>query len=273
MKISVNNEYMDVAGRKVLIVAIEKNRSGMKLFLGYQIDRNKNRIGHELWFKSDGKSFIGGMEDNLCREADSGMVLSDMQAVILERIIEAIDTDMAMPGGDGPRMYGSTMPDYIHDPAELKTLEFVDEHSTGGMHTRHRNAAIDAVTERRAKCSKARIGKMEEALGWVPMFVWDHEMRVVLFDYARVKAKGWDWTMFISARNRRNPQKKAWVKRTLYRWIEKSLQQIECGIINKSILLMDTAGLQVAHGEAKHAGKSITSGLRSWTASEDKPAA
>ena len=273
MKISVNHEYMDVSGRKVLIVEQEKNRSGMKLFKGYQIDRDKQRLGVDLWFKSDGRSFLGDMEDNLCREADIGMTMSDMQAIILERIIEAIDTDMALPGGTGPRMYGSAMPSYIHDPAELRTLEFVDEHLTGGMHTRHRNAAIDAVTERRAKCSRVRIGRMEEALGWVPMFVWDHEMRIVLFDYARVKAHGWDWGMFVSARNRRNPQKKAWVKRTLYRWIEKSLQQIECGIINKSILLMDTAGLQVAQQEPKHTGKSITSGLRSWTDTEEKPAA
>jgi hypothetical protein len=271
MKISVKNEYLDVAGRKVLIVAQEKTAAGLKLFVGYQIDRQKNRISGERWFKSDGRDYHGSMDGNLCREADCGMTLTDGQAAILERVIEAIDTDIAMPGRVGPKMYGNAMPDYLISEAELLTLEFVDNHETGGMHTRHRNSAIDAGVERRAKRSRSRIGRMEEALEWVPAFVWDHEMRIVLFAYAEVKARGWDWTRYIETRNRRQPKKKTWVKRTLYRWIEKALQQIECGIANRSILLIDTAGLQVAHGEAKHTGKSITSGLHAWPAPDEHP--
>lgn len=273
MKISIGNEYLDVSGRKVLIVAQEKNRNGLKLFLGHQVDRMKRRIGAERWYKSDGRDFHGDLESHLCREGDFGLAITDAQAAILERIIEAIDTDIAMPGRVGPKMYGNSMPDYLVSEAELTTQEFVDMHETGGQHVAQRNSDRSISIEKRAKRSKDRIGRMEEALGWVPRFVWDHEMRIALFAYAEVKARGWDWSRYIETRNRRQPSKKAWVKRTLYRWIEKSLQQVETGLRNGEILLRDTAGLQVAHEEAKQAGKSITSGLHAWTATEDEPAA
>lgn len=97
-------------------------------------------------------------------------------------------------------------------------------------------------------------------------------MRIVLLAYAEVKARGWDWSQYVQARNRRQPQKKAWVKRTLYRWIEKSLQQVETGLRKSETLLRDTAGLQVAHEEAERACKSITSGLHAWMAPDDEPA-
>ncbi|WP_246764869.1 hypothetical protein [Ensifer sp. PDNC004] len=80
------------------------------------------------------------------------------------------------------------------------TLDFIDGHETGGMHTRQRNSAIDASVERRAKRSRERITRMEEALAWVPCSVWHHEMRVVLFAYAEVKARGWDWSRYIDIR-------------------------------------------------------------------------
>ncbi|WP_256442645.1 hypothetical protein [Ensifer sp. PDNC004] len=38
------------------------------------------------------------------------MSLTDTQAAILERLIEAIDTDLAMPGRVGPKMYGNSIP-------------------------------------------------------------------------------------------------------------------------------------------------------------------
>ncbi|WP_246807068.1 hypothetical protein [Ensifer sp. ENS05] len=271
MKISVRNEYIDVAGSKVLIVAEGKTSAGLKVFTGFQIDRKKSRVGGERYYRSDGRDFRGDPDARLLREADPGMSLTDAQAAILERLIEALDTDIAMPGRVGPKMYGNSMPDFLISEAELITLEFVDSHETGGMHTRHRNSAIDADVERRAKRSRERIGRMEEALAWVPSSVWDHEMRVVLFGYAEVKARGWDWSRYIETRNRRQPQKKAWVRRTLYRWIEKSLQQIESELAKNSILLKDTAGLHVAHEEAKSTGKSITSGLLAWTAPDGKP--
>ncbi|WP_234851292.1 hypothetical protein [Sinorhizobium meliloti] len=271
MKISVRNEYIDVSGRKVLIVAESKTPGGLKVFTGFQIDRSKGRMGGERHYKSDGRDYYGDINSHLIRESDSGMSLTDPQAAILERIIEALDTDLAMPGRVGPKMYGSAMPVPLVSEAELILLEFVDAHETDGMHIRHRNSAIGASIERRAKCSKERIARMEEALAWVPRFVWDHEMRIAILAYAEVKARGWDWSRYIETRNRRQSQKKAWVKRTLYRWIEKALQQIECELDKRSILLMDTAGLQVAHEEAQSTGKSITSDLHAWMAPDGKP--
>jgi hypothetical protein len=272
MKISVGNEYLDVNGRKVTIVALEKNRAGLKVFLGYQVDRMKHRFGGERWYKSDGRDFHGDIDAHLCREADFGLALTDVQAAILERVIEAIDTDIAMPGRIGPKMYGNSMPAYLSSEAELLTQEFIDMHETGGQYVEQRNTDRSISIERRAKCSRDRVGRMEEALGWVPRFVWDHEMRIVLFAYAEVKARGGDWSRYIEKRNRRQPQKKAWVKRTLYRWIEKSLQQVETGLRNGEILLRDTAGLQVAHEEAERSCKSISSDLRAWTAADEEPA-
>lgn len=272
MKISTGNEYIDVSGRKVLIVAEGKTRTGLKVFTGFQIDRDKTRIGQECYFKSDGRDFYGDIDSHLIREGDSGLSLSDYEAAILERLIEALDTDHALPVRVGPKMYGTAMPDFLLDPGTLNNLDFVDFHQTKGMHTRHRNAAIDAVTERRAKCSKLRIGRMEEALAWVPRFVWDEDIRKVLLAYAEVKARGWDWSRALQERNRRSPQKKQWTRRTVYRWIEKSLQQISAGLLKNAIILHDTAGLQVAHEEAKPSCKSITSGLHAWPAPEDIPA-
>lgn len=272
MKISLGNEYIDVSGRKVVILGERKTAGGLKVFAGYQIDRRKARMGQERHFKSDGRDFYGDMAGHLIREADAGMSMTDQQAAILERLIEAMDTDMAMPGRIGPRMYGSSMPEGLTSEAENTLLEFVDAHENDGLHIRHRNSAIDAVTERRAKCSKDRIGRMEEALAWLPRFVWDQEMRLALLAYSEVKARGWDWSRYLEQRNRRSKTKKQWVKRTIYRWIEKSLQQISAGLVQSAILLHDTAGLQVAHEEAQHTGKSITSGLLAWMPTDEKPA-
>lgn len=272
MKISVGNEYIDVSGRKVLILGERKTVGGLKVFAGYQIDRRKARMGSERHFKSNGRDFYGDMAGHLIREGDAGVSLTDHQAAVLERLIEAIDTDIALPVRVGPKMYGNAMPAAIDDPETIKNLEFVDYAQTEGMHTRHRNAAIDAVTERRAKCSKDRIGRMEEALSWVPRFVWDQEMRLALLAYCEVKARGWDWSRYLEQRNRRCGTKKQWVKRTIYRWIEKSLQQISVGLVQNDVFLRDTAGLQVAHEEAQHPGKSISSGLHAWPEPEEHPA-
>ena len=272
MKISVGNEYIDVSGRKVMILGERKTAGGLRVFAGYQIDRGKSRIGQERHFKSNGRDLYGDLNGHLIRDADAGLSLSDHQAAILERLIEAIDTDIAMPGRVGPKMYGNAMPSALIEEEQINLLEFIDYAQTEGMHTRHRNAAIDAVTERRAKCSKDRIGRMDEALAWVPRFVWDHEMRLALLAYCEVKARGWDWSRYLQQRNRRAGTKKQWVKRTIYRWIEKSLQQISAGLVKDAHFLHDTAGLQVAHEEAQSSCKSITSGLHAWPEPDENPA-
>lgn len=271
MKISIRNEYIDVTGRKILIVAENKTSAGLRVFTGFQVDRRKQRVGGERYYKSDGRDFHGDLGSHLIREADLGLSLTDGQAAILERLIEALDTDLSMPGRVGPKMYGNSMPDFLISESELTLLEFVDQHETDGMNTRARHNAVGKVIERRAKCSKERIGRMEESLDWLGRFVWDYEMRIALLAYAEVKARGWEWGRYIEQRNRRVGTKKRWVKRTVYRWIEKSLQQIETSLLKSAIILRDTAGLQVAHGEAEQPCKSITSGLHAWMVPDGKP--
>lgn len=198
--------------------------------------------------------------------------MTEAQHGILERLIEAFETDIALPVRVGPQAFGSSMPDYIHTPAENFAREREDI-AEGGRWKKDMVAAERRRTERRAKCSRERISRMEEAFGWVRTSIWDEETRQVLLAYAEVKARGWDWSRYLTNRNRRNPQKKAWVKRTVQRWIVRSLQIIEGNIHQRGTIWPLATGLQVAHEEAKHTGKSIRSGLRSWTAPEGMPAA
>ncbi|MCZ7494122.1 hypothetical protein O8B39_06405 [Agrobacterium rhizogenes] len=198
--------------------------------------------------------------------------MTEVQAAILERLIEAFETDIALPVRIGPQAFGSSMPDYIHTPAENFAREREDI-AEGGRWKKDMVAAERRRTERRAKCSRERISRMEEAFDWIRRFIWDDEARQVLLAYAEVKARGWDWSRYLTNRNRRNPQKKAWVKRTVQRWIVRSLQIIEEGIRQSGTIWAVEPGLQVAHDEAKNTGKSIRSGLRSWTAPEEMPAA
>lgn len=200
------------------------------------------------------------------------MALSEGQATILERLIEAMETDIALPVRVGPKSFGSSMPDYIHTAAENFVREREDLEHTGGARTREDRDAERRRTERRAKCSSVRISRMEAAFDWVRQYIFDDEARQVLLAYAEVKARGWDWSRYIAARNKRNPKKKAWVRRTLYRWIVRSLQIIEQKTAQTAPLWRTVDDLQMAHEAAKGAGKSITSGLHAWSEPDEHPA-
>jgi hypothetical protein len=113
---------------------------------------------------------------------------------------------------------------------------------------------------------------MEEAFDWLRKYLWDAEVRQVLLAYATVKALGWDWSRYLNNRNRRNPKKSPWIKRTVQRWIVKALQIIEVGIRQSGTVWIVEADLQVAHEKAKHTGKSITSDLHAWSTPDDFPA-
>ncbi len=101
---------------------------------------------------------------------------------------------------------------------------------------------------------------MDEAFDWIRKYIWDEEVRQMLLAYAEVKARGWDWSRYLNNRNRRNPKKTAWVERTVQRLIFKSLQVTEVNLLKSDLILRDGAALLVFHDEAKHRGKSITSG-------------
>ena len=198
--------------------------------------------------------------------------MNEFQAMILERLIEAFETDIALPVRVGPKAFGSAMPEYIHSPAENFARQREDITETGGVRTREDEAAQRRQTERRAKCSKERVSRMEEAFDWIRKYVWDEEARQALLAYAHVKARGWDWSRYLNNRNRRNLKKKAWVKRTVQRWIFKSLQVIEANLLKSEIILRSAAALHVSREEAKRTGKSITSDLHAWMIADAKPA-
>ena len=197
--------------------------------------------------------------------------MTEQQETILERLIEAFETDIALPVRVGPQSFGSSMPDYIHTPAENFAMEREDI-AEGRRWKKDMEAEERRRTIRRAKCSRERITRMDEAFDWIRKYIWDEDARQVLLAYAEVKARGWEWSRYINTRNRKNPKKTAWVKRTVQRWIVRSLQVIESHVRQTGTIWPLEGGLQVSHEGAKHTGKSITSGLRSWTASEEKPA-
>jgi hypothetical protein len=200
------------------------------------------------------------------------MKLTDQQAFILERLVEAMETDIALPVSIGPRKFGSSMPDYIHTEKDFWILELEDLRSRRSDLTRQRRDERHRAAHRRALCTPARISRMERSFDWVIQWVWDAEVRECLLAYVTVKARGWDWGRFVNARNRRNPKKKAWLRQNSYRWISKSLQIIEQQI-SKSGFLLDGAGdLQVRQIEPKPTCKSITSDLRVRTPPEEIPA-
>lgn len=257
MKISEKQKYIDASGRTILITHRHKHHD-VWAYVGYQIDRDGNDISTEGWWKSDGRSWGGDMMGHLLRPAETGMKINDWQGVILERLIEAYETDMALPMATGPKMFGNAWPDAVNTEEEIRELEREEERDWKTHQTRQRHQAIDAQTERKAKCSRPRISRMEEAFSWLSL-IFDDENRQIILAYAEVKAKGWDWTRYIEARNRRHANKNAWVKRTVFRKITKTLEELETKLRKREIILRDCAGLHMAHAEAKQSCKSITS--------------
>lgn len=281
MKISEKQEYIDMAGRRVRVegkrmfggVKVSGRKTGgVWLYFGHQIDRTGRSVGAERWWSWQGHSRSGAIEENIVRVADYGMSLSERQGVLLERMIQAVETDIALPDRVGPREFGSSMPDYYQTAKDIESAETWCINQRQSYQNRARWDGRNAVVRQQAICSSARIGRMTEAFAWLRAFVVDQELRRVLLAYSDCKARGLEWDRYIISRNRRHPTKKAWSKRTLYRWIEKALQQVDDGLVNNGVLLTDGAGLHVAHEAAKQAGKSITSGLHAWTPPEEIPA-
>lgn len=260
MKISEGKTYITASGSRVY-VRTRKKVGKVWIYKGYEVDRSGHTVSDWLMWKSDGKDWAGMMSNNITREADTGMKLDDASAVILERLIEACETDRALPGRVGPKQYGNAMPTTVFTDTDVWVLEVEEQIANEGRQTRERNAALSVVTERRALCAPDRISRMEEALGWLRLVI-DPEARQVLIAYASCKASGNDWGQYLEARNRRNRPENAWVKRTIYRKITNTLQEVATKLRNTEIILRDCGGLPVAHEEAKHSCKSITSDLR-----------
>ncbi|RYE61077.1 MAG: hypothetical protein EOO82_02415 [Oxalobacteraceae bacterium] len=182
------------------------------------------------------------------------MKLTETQALIMERLIEAIETDDAMPGRTGPRQFGSAMPETALSDKEIWVLEFEDLREKMRFRTRQRWDHGNRQAERRSKCTPARISRMEETLGWVIQWLWDTDVRQCLLGFATVRARGWDWNRFVTSRNRRNRNKKAWVRQTTYRWISKSLQILEQHLSKNGVSLRETedCGVRQIRAENHH---------------------
>ncbi|PRD40681.1 hypothetical protein C5748_25800 [Phyllobacterium phragmitis] len=191
--------------------------------------------------------------------------------MVLERLIEAMETDQALPVRIGPKAFGSAMPEYFHSERETWAMEVHDQIFDGGRHFKRVRSDRRKEIERRAKTTRERITRMEEAFQWVIDFVPSDGRRKCLLSYAMVKARGWEWQRYISNRNRKNPDKIQWKKRTCHDWNSKSLQEIETKLLNSEILLREDGYLRSAQIGAEQTGKSITSDLHAWMAADAKP--
>lgn len=263
MNISEGQTYITAAGERVKVVGRQKtNRGALWVYYGYRVTIDGVRIGpvgEMLGWKSDGKDWSGVIGNTIVRESDVGMKLGVAQSVILERLIEACETDRAMPGRVGPRKYGSFMLETFMTADEIETVESWCVNQSQQYQTTARWEAANRVHVTHAMRSPQRISRMDESFDWLGRFVFDHEMRKVIVSYATVKASGTDWSDFIQQRNKKHRSSKAWVKRTLYRWIERGLQLIADGTRKNGIILRDGSGLQVAHERAETPCKSICS--------------
>lgn len=259
MKISERQTYIDMEGRTVFVASRQKlGQQTFWTYIGYQVDRAGNRIGEPRGWKSDGRDWVGDMAGNIVRQAETGMKLDEWQGVILDRLIEAFDTDTALPVATGPKMFGNAWPDIFSSEEDIREMERVEDRDWKQHQTRQRHQAIDAFTERRAKCSRPRISRMEEAFSWLSLVLGEEDRQIILA-YAEVKARGLDFERFLELRNRKHKTKSAWVKRTILRRIDKILRELASILRKRAIILRDCAGLQVAHEAAKHSCKSISS--------------
>lgn len=177
--------------------------------------------------------------------------------IVLEELIHACEVYDALPVATKPMEFGSTMPDILR--------EAKDEFTAGGRAKANDNEAKNKAVIRRSRISAAEISRAERAFAWVQAYVPTPDLRRVLFDYAVVQARGWDWSRFVARRNRRNPTKKAWVRRTTYRWMWRACQGIADALDNKGIPLPDQPDGQVSQMPAITAPEPVRSGsLRGW---------
>lgn len=259
MRISEKRYYIDMSGRRVFVTRRDKvGTDTYWTYVGYQVDRNGNQVSDWRGWKSDGRDWSGDMHGHIIREADAGMSINDECAAILERLVEAMETDLALPVRVGPKMYGNSMPDYIQDEDDIDQMEREEMRDWKADRTRQRHQAINDKTARQAKCSRPRISRMEEALEW-PGLIFDETDRRILVAFCLVRAKGWEWGQYLERHNRRVGKEKAWIRRTTYRKITKSLQEVAKKLTEGGLILRDCAGLQVSHEVRETSCNSIHS--------------
>lgn len=201
------------------------------------------------------------------------MKMSNAHVRIRELITEAMETDLALPISVGPRMFGSSMPEYRHTVKERRQTVNEDYFETGGERTREDEKAERRQTERRRRCSPQRISRMERVFALVVASVPDEKHRKCLLAFAMVKARRANWSDWLMARNKRNLRKNAWTRQKTYEWIAKAYQAIEDKIMQGDESCISAADLQAGQISPENTGKSISSdsGLRAWMSPDGKP--
>lgn len=180
---------------------------------------------------------------------------------VMWRLIEAYRVIEATTGKVGPSAFGPTIPDVLRSDA--------DRFTAGGEADRqHQNEATERTLRGIPSYS---ISMALEAQRWPIELVQDQDKRECLMAYILVRAKDWDWSRYVQKRNRQNPTKKAWIRRTTYRWNEASCQAIAKILQQNGTICRAADAGQVTHEPAEHACKSDKTDLRAWRAERWTP--
>lgn len=160
---------------------------------------------------------------------------------VLIRLIEAYGTIEIITGRVRPKQYGSSLPEMMFDPNDQDLKKYTGQ-NLDDLEKIRREAA-----DQRTLVGASSVSLAENAQLWPIEFVADEDKRECIIEYATCRSRDGDWSKYVQRRNRRLPQKKAWIRRTTYRWNEKSLQLIAEKLNNAGPVLSETERCQMSH--------------------------
>jgi|GEM_PF-5252512 len=156
---------------------------------------------------------------------------------VLIRLIDAYSTIEVIAGRVTPKQYGSAHPAMLMEPEGRYTGKNLDELEKIRKEQQDKRALVGATS----------VSLAENAQLWPIEFIVDEIKRECLIEYATCRSGDGDWSEHVQRRNRRLPQKKAWIRQTTYRWNEQSLQLIAEKLNNGGSLLNKTERCQMRH--------------------------
>lgn len=185
-------------------------------------------------------------------------------AMILDRLIEAEETNRADRTRVFPKGFGSSMPDYIHDEKEWWAMLVDDAVNGDGKAWERIKADRNRQGSRFAKLSSERVSRAEECETWWRL-IEDGEARSMLRLFVIAKLSGRSWSETLTMRNRKFHSSKAWVKNKSFRQIHQLLEYLFVKVGQFEINWLSANGLQVGQIRPELASRSSNSGIRAWS--------
>lgn len=181
--------------------------------------------------------------------------------LVLTRLIDAYRIIEAVTKNPKPRAGGSAHPAMSLDPEDRYT----------GRHLDEIERQLKAERERRASVAAGSISAALEAQRWPLDIIANEDRRECLIRYASCRARDGDWSRTVDRRNRRAVNKKAWARRSTYRWNEQSLQRIAEKLNNDRVPLKDCERCAVTHEMPENQRETDTMVSHAWIAPDAMP--